>query len=88
VQLTPENFKVSRLLKEIDDGLIALPEFQRDFVWKPPLVADMLRTLLRQWPPGTFLLLLVDGDPEFAIKSLAEAPPLIDVCVCHYTTST
>lgn len=76
MQLTPENFKVSRLLKEIEDGVIALPEFQRDFVWKPPLVADMLRTLLRQWPPGTFLLLEVDGEPEFAIKPLAEAPPL------------
>lgn len=76
MQLTPENFKVSRLLRDIDDGKIALPEFQRDFVWRPPLVADMLRTLLRQWPPGTFLLLETNGAPEFAIKALAEAPPL------------
>lgn len=76
MQLTPENYKVSRLLKDIDEGVIALPEFQRDFVWKPPLVADMLRTLLRQWPPGTFLLLEVEDKPDFSIKSLEGAPPL------------
>jgi hypothetical protein len=76
MQLTPENYKVSRLIQDIDAGEIALPEFQRDFKWKPPLVADMLRTVLRQWPPGTFLLLDVEGKPDFAIKGLDGAPPL------------
>jgi hypothetical protein len=50
VRLIPENFAVHDLIEMIDRGDLALPEFQRDFIWQPPQVADVLRTVARRWP--------------------------------------
>jgi len=74
VEFTPQNYKVAGLLSRIDAGEIALPEFQRDFIWQPPAVADLLRTVARQWPAGTFLVLEVEDKPDFAFKALKGAP--------------
>src|SRR4051794_26964989 len=65
---------VSDLLDSVDKGDLALPEFQRRFLWRPPAVADLLRTVARRWPCGTFLLLAVEDKPDFAFKSLEGAP--------------
>jgi hypothetical protein len=74
VEFTPQNYRVASLLSRIDAGEIALPEFQRDFIWQPPAIADLLRTVARQWPAGTFLVLEVEDAPEFAFKELKGAP--------------
>ena len=74
MEFTPQNYRVSSLLTRIDSGEIALPEFQRDFIWQPPAVADLLRTVARQWPAGTFLVLEIEDKPEFAFKELKGAP--------------
>lgn len=73
MEFTPQTYKVSSLLARIDSGEIALPEFQRDFIWQPPAIADLLRTVARQWPAGTFLVLEVEDKPEFAFKPLKGA---------------
>jgi hypothetical protein len=75
VEFTPQNYKVSTLVMRIEAGEIALPEFQRDFLWQPPAIADLLRTVARQWPAGTFLVLEVEDKPAFAFKALKNAPP-------------
>jgi hypothetical protein len=74
MEFTPQNYRVSSLLSRIDEGEIALPEFQRDFIWQPPAVADLLRTVARQWPAGTFLVLEIEDKPDFAFKELKGAP--------------
>jgi hypothetical protein len=74
MRFTPENLPISELIDDIDEKRIALPEFQRRFLWKPPHIADLLRTVARRWPAGTFLLLEVDGKPEFAFKGIEQAP--------------
>lgn len=74
MEFTPQNYKVGSLLSRIDAGEIALPEFQRDFIWQPPAIADLLRTVARQWPAGTFLVLEIEESPEFAFKELKGAP--------------
>lgn len=65
---------VSDLIDDVDQGELALPEFQRRFLWRPPAVADLLRTVARKWPCGTFLLLAVEDKPDFAFKPLEGAP--------------
>jgi hypothetical protein len=75
VEFTPQNYKVSTLIERIESGEIALPEFQRNFLWQPPAIADLLRTVARQWPAGTFLVLEVEDRPVFAYKELNGAPP-------------
>jgi uncharacterized protein with ParB-like and HNH nuclease domain len=75
MEFTPQNYKVGPLLERIDKGEIALPEFQRDFIWQPPAIADLLRTVARQWPAGTFLVLEVEDKPEFAFKPIKGRHP-------------
>lgn len=74
IRFSPENIPVNELLEAIDDKKIALPEFQREFLWKPPEIADLLRTVARKWPAGTFLILDVDGQPAVAFKEIDQAP--------------
>jgi hypothetical protein len=69
MKFTPTPLEVKDdLIKQADDGLLGLPEFQRNFIWKPKDIADLLRTVARDWPAGSFLLL--EGPQEFAAKPL------------------
>ena len=38
------------------NGTLALPEFQRDFAWKPPAVRLLLSSVALGWPIGSFLI--------------------------------
>jgi len=58
----------------IDDGVIGLPNFQRDFVWPPAQIAALLDSVARDWPIGT--LLLVPPVPELSMRPIAGAPTL------------
>jgi hypothetical protein len=44
------------LLGDIQRGTLALPDFQRDFVWRPFETKDLLHTVLNRWPAGSILL--------------------------------
>src|SRR4051794_34590781 len=74
MKLSPEIRSVQDLVASVEDGRLALPEFQRRFVWGPPAVVDLLVSVAKRWPTGSFLFL--DGPQDFAAKSLDEAPPL------------
>ena len=76
MQLTPASYAVSALVRMVGEGRLALPEFQRPYVWPPSETAELLRAVARQWPVGTFLLLLLDRKPQFQLKRLEGAPPL------------
>lgn len=67
-------YSVRDLVALVDDGQLAIPEFQRRFVWRPPAVADLLVSVARRWPIGS--LLLLEGPQDFAVRSLEGAPVL------------
>lgn len=77
MQQVPEFTRLTDLVQMVEDGKLAIPEFQRPFVWKPPAVADLLVSVARRWPIGT--LLLLEGPQDFAVRPLAEAPELNNV---------
>lgn len=52
---TPE--KLSGLLLGIDEGKIALPEFQRDWVWEPENIRELLISVSQAFPAGGLLSL-------------------------------
>src|SRR5687768_16478110 len=74
MKLSPEIRAVDDMIERIEEGRLALPQFQRDFVWRPPQVVDLLLSVARRWPTGTFLFL--DGPQDFAARPLDEAPSL------------
>lgn len=69
-------FSVESLLDMVERSEIALPEFQRSFKWTAPDVASLLRSIARNWPAGSLLLLEMTADVKFGIRSLTGGPDL------------
>lgn len=67
-------YTIDMLVQRIRTGKLALPDFQRDFVWNPARVVELLDSISRQWPIGS--LLLLNGPQEFAIRSIDHGPAI------------
>jgi hypothetical protein len=63
------------LLADIRRGVLALPDFQRDFVWRPVETKDLLHTVLNRWPAGS-ILLYEFSEGFLQPRPFVEAPPL------------
>jgi hypothetical protein len=50
--------KISTVLDKIDEGAIALPEFQRGYVWNRTQVRGLMHSLYRRYPVGGLLMWL------------------------------
>lgn len=67
MNIIPDKRKLVGLIEQAQEGKLCLPDFQRDFVWKRDEVADLLRSILRQYFIGSLLLLRCDPqNPPFA----------------------
>ena len=55
-QPKPEVKKYVDLIREIEKGEIKIPKFQRDFVWSLEKTANLLDSILKGYPIGTFIL--------------------------------
>jgi uncharacterized protein with ParB-like and HNH nuclease domain len=42
------------LVSDFQKGAILLPQFQRDYVWRPLKIRNLLDSLLREFPIGSF----------------------------------
>lgn len=76
MELEYTELSVQTLIRQAQrERSIALPEFQRPYVWDESDVAAMLHTVINDWPAGTILLV---GSKEligrFAFKELEGAP--------------
>lgn len=48
--------KISTILDKIDSGAIALPEFQRGYVWSRRQLRELVESLYWRFPVGSLLL--------------------------------
>ena len=48
--------KISTILDQIDNGSVALPEFQRGYVWNRDQVRGLIQSLYRRYPVGMLLV--------------------------------
>jgi hypothetical protein len=55
-QPKPDSKKYTDLISEIQKGHIKIPKFQRDFVWSIDKTAQLLDSILKGYPIGTFIL--------------------------------
>lgn len=74
-QTHPETVK--DLLIEINGRKLALPEFQRDFIWEPEKTASLLSSLMARYPAGS-LLLWRPQVVDIEVRNVADAPSLPD----------
>jgi hypothetical protein len=63
------------LLTQIHNGELALPDFQRDFVWEPGAVEELIESIMRQYPAGSLLFLKHAGE-GFQVREFEGAPKL------------
>lgn len=64
------------LLDQVDQRQVALPDFQRSFVWYPSDVRELLVSIFSSYPAGS-LLLLQGGAQVFAPRAVETAPSLL-----------
>src|SRR4051794_22479526 len=64
---------ISDLLAEVDAKKLAVPEFQRDFVWRPGATISLLNSLIARYPAGS-LLLLGNSKNDFLPRPVTGAP--------------
>lgn len=50
------SYKFTSLLNDIEQGLIKIPQFQRDFVWSKEQSAKLMDSIIKGYPIGTFIL--------------------------------
>ncbi len=66
--------KVGAVLEQIDLGAMALPEFQRGYVWNRPQVRGLMDSLYRRHPIGSLLIWKTRSDSA-AYRGDAEVQP-------------
>jgi hypothetical protein len=71
--------KVSTILDRIDNGSIALPEFQRGYVWSRPQVRKLMRSLYRGYPVGSLLMWETETDNADARGVQELAPGVVNL---------
>ena len=52
--IDPGKYYFSTLMNDIEHGRVRLPPFQREFVWSPPKVLELLDSIYKGFPIGSF----------------------------------
>ena len=59
---------LKRLLREIKEGKIQLPDFQRGWIWDDDHIHDLLVSIARSFPIGAVMLLEAGGEVRFQTR--------------------
>ncbi|MER6231428.1 DUF262 domain-containing protein [Streptomyces sp. NPDC001725] len=73
-EATPK--QLSNLVTRIRSGEIALPDFQRDFVWDSSKTEELIRSIISKFPVGTLLFWKQGSEEFFASRNFEGSPPL------------
>lgn len=55
ITIKPDTYQYPDLIAKIEQGLVKIPAFQRDFVWPMDRTLFLLDSICRRYPIGTFL---------------------------------
>ncbi len=58
------------IIKQITDGKVQLPDFQRGWVWDDEHVRSLLVSIARSFPVGAVMLLETGGDVRFQVRPI------------------
>ena len=85
-QPKPDSMSYLDLILEIRKGVIKVPKFQRDFVWSIDKTAQLLDSILKGYPIGTFILWQTDERMSTIknIGNLEELPETPDGTMVQY----
>ncbi len=69
---------ISWFMTNIEDKTVALPDFQRDFVWDPKDVRDLLVSIICRFPAGALLTLATGNQHLFKPRAVAGATEITE----------
>ncbi len=72
----PTAEKLAYLLESIHNREVALPDFQRDFVWDPRATEELIESILQNYPAGSLLRIKNKNGFFFVPREVAGAPTL------------
>ena len=72
---TPKAEMLRDVLTEIHKHKVALPDFQRPWVWEPEMVRDLILSVAYRYPAGSLLTMPILGS-SFALRSFEGTGPL------------
>jgi len=55
MKIKPDIISFDEILRGVDKGLIQIPPFQREFVWSAKAIQDLLDSIYRGYPIGSFI---------------------------------
>ncbi len=61
-EITNGDLSYSKLIDHIDDGIIHIPEFQREFVWNEQKILDLLDSIYKSYPIGSLIFWVTSED--------------------------
>jgi hypothetical protein len=71
IDVTTDKKRLIEIMQGAQKGTVALPQFQRNFVWPLDKIQDLLTSLLKGYYVGSFLVLDVDKESQpFAIRPI------------------
>src|ERR1035437_1167054 len=62
--------ELGKLLNEIIEGKLQLPDFQRGWVWDDEHISSLLVSIAREFPIGAVMLLETGGDIKFQERAV------------------
>ncbi|MFF4030367.1 DUF262 domain-containing protein [Streptomyces sviceus] len=65
---------IGALIRSIHDGSLALPNFQRSFVWDPKRTVELIKSIILRYPAGTLLTWEQSSSHRFDSRPFEEAP--------------
>lgn len=72
----PTSERLEFLLASIHNRQIALPDFQRDFVWDPRATEELIESICQNYPAGSLLRIKDSDSFFFAPREFAGAPSI------------
>ena len=66
--------KIATILDQIDLGSIALPQFQRGYVWNREQVRGLMQSLYRRYPIGSLLVWVTQTDAS-VVRGMHDSTP-------------
>lgn len=72
-QRQPETPSLVDLIRDATSGRLVLPEFQRQFKWKPEQVRTLISSISQGWPIGAFMIWR-PSDFQMATRAFAGLP--------------
>jgi hypothetical protein len=61
-EITNGDLSYKKLIEHIDDGIIHIPEFQREFVWNEQKILNLLDSIYKSYPIGSLIFWVTSED--------------------------